>query len=359
MTRILVLFLAVFATASLNLPANAQTTTGQSVANTPPQMSSPPQPILSHSQRAEIARDLVAKWQSAADRRPSGGERWRQIVTEAVIAADEQNLLRAVAARSIEELHIALNLSGTARPASSAIQGNGKVAPELFGSFARDLVYTPLPLGRCRIADSRNINSPLVGTRHLKVDNQSSYAAQGGTGTYTNGGGAEVCGIPPNAKAYAMSVTLLSSTAAGIFKVFEAGRAFQTGNSVTMTPGPLSGSADLIVTSCLGCINQLSIYSPNSVHYVIDIVGFFMPPEQTSLSCYRTAPVVSGLGHGSSGNFFAPACQSDYTRVSVECFADRVPVTLTSWGGECLAYNFSGATSNISRASVCCSIPGR
>jgi hypothetical protein len=359
MKRILVLCLAIFATASFNLAANAQMTIGQSVASTPQQMSNSPKPILSHSQRVEIARDLVAKWQSAAERRPSGGERWRQIITEAVIAADEQNLLRAIAARSIEELHMTLNLSGIARSASSAPQGNGKVVSELLGSYVRDLVYTPLPLGRCRIADSRNINSPVVGTRHLKVDNQSSYAAQGGTGTYPDGGGAVICGIPTTARAYAMSVTLLSSTAAGIFKIFEAGKAFQTGNSITMTPGPLSGSADLIVNSCMNCVNQLSIYSPNSVHYVIDIIGFFMPPQRTSLSCYRTDPVASGLGHGSSGNFFAPACSSDHTRVSVECAADRVPVTLSSWGGDCLAYNFSGATASISRASVCCSIPGR
>jgi hypothetical protein len=356
------LLFAAVATLSPNLAAIAQTTVGSPGVNAPPQLSMSSQPNLSASQRAAIARDLVAKWQSAADRRPGGGgARWARLLTSAVMAADGQNVLTATSARSVDDVHLALTGGNIAiaQPATGHGIGNGKVAPQVFGSNVGDLVYTPLPNGRCRIADSRNINSPVVGTRNLHIDGLSSYASQGGTGTYSSGPGAAECGINNFTRAYAMSVTLLSSAAAGIFKVFEYGEAYQTGNSITMTPGTFSGSADLIVTSCQGCSFEIGINSSSSVHYVIDIVGYYMPPQRTPLTCTTTGLVTSGLGNGFNGAFFAPACPSNYTRVSIDCHADRSGVTLTPWGNDCLAYNFSGATANISRAARCCSVPGR
>lgn len=361
MKRVLAFVLAALATASLNLAAIAQTSVGQTVANTLPQMSTPPQPILSASQRAAIARDLVAKWQSAANSRPGGGgARWARILTEVIMSADGQNVLTATTARSIDEVHLALtggDIAAPPRPATHAI-GNGNVVPQTLGHFNNDLVYTPLPNGRCRIADSRVINSPLVGTDSLFVAGASYYDGQGGSGTYANGNGSINCGIPLLTSAYAMSVTLLSSAGAGIFKVFKNGLPYQTGNSITISPGLFSGSADLNVTNCQGCSFEIGIQSSVSVHYVIDIIGYFNPPKRTALSCYRTSVVTSGLGSGSAGNFFAPACGANYTRVSIECSASVGPVQLYHWNGECHGINFSGATANISRASVCCSIPG-
>jgi len=361
MKLLLAFCFAALATVSLNLAATAQTTGGPAADN-PPQMSTPPQPILSASQRTTIARDLVAKWQSAADSRPGGGgARWARMLKETVMAADGQNVLTATNARSVEELHAALTGGDIAVPAPSPAPGigNGKVEPQTLGSYVADLVYTPLPNGRCRIADSRVINSPLVGSRNLYIEAAANYVSQGGNGTYADGTGSANCGINDYTGAYAVSVTLTSPTGAGGFKVFRYATPHQTGSSVWVNAGSSGASADLIVKNCPGCQFDIGIYSATSVHYVIDVVGYYMPPQRTALSCYTTSYAVSQLGSGYSGLFPGPACAANYSRVSVDCLPQYSEVILYQRAGGCQAYNYSGYTSNISAASVCCSVPGR
>ncbi|MFH1793213.1 MAG: hypothetical protein ABIF45_01840 [Pseudomonadota bacterium] len=362
MSRLLALCFAALATVSFNIAAIAQTTVGSPPTNPPSQMSTPPQPILSTSQRAAIARDLIAKWQSAADSRPGGGgARWARILTKAVTAASAENVLRATTARSVDEVPIALtggDIANPVPPEKKAI-GNGSVAPQTLGSYSNDLVYTPLPNGRCRIADSRVIGSPLVGTRGLYVEDVANYTSQGGTGTYSNGTGSTNCGINYYTPAYAVSVTLQSPTGAGVFKMFRYGIPYQTGNSVWVNAGSSGASADLIVEGCPGCVFELGVYSSTSVHYVIDIVGYYMPPMRTPLSCYDTGANVGQLSHGYSGGFSPPFCAAGYTRVSTNCFSSYAAVVLTQWTTGCVAYNFSGVTTNISASARCCRVPGR
>lgn len=362
MSRLLALCFAALAIFSFNIAAIAQTTVGSRATNPPPQMSTPPQPILSTSQRAAIARDLIAKWQSAADSRPGGGgARWARILTKAVTSASAENVLRATTARSVDEVPIALTGGDIANPVPPERQaiGNGSVAPQVLGNYSNDLTYTPLPYGRCRIADSRVIGSPLVGTRSLYIEETVNYASQGGNGTYSNGTGSINCGINYYTAAFAVSVTLLSPTGAGVFKVFKYGTPYQTGNSVWINAGSSGASADLIINSCQGCSFEMGIYSSVSTHYVIDVIGYYMPPGRATLYCYDTATNTSQLGSGYSGVFAPPACPSSYTRVSTNCWSSLAAVALAQWTNGCLAYNFSGGTSDVSASARCCQLPGR
>lgn len=325
-------------------------------------MSTPQQPLLSASQRAVIARDLIAKWQSAADSRPGGGgSRWSRMLTKAVMTASAENVLKATTARSVEELPIALtggDIANPVRPEKQAI-GNGSVAPQTLGSYFSDLTYTPLPYGRCRIADSRVISSPLVGTRSLYIENTPDYISQGGTGTYSMGTGSANCGLSIFAAAFAVSVTLTSPAGPGVFKVFKHASPYQTGNTVWINPGSSGASADLIVNSCGGCLFDIGIYSSVSVHYIIDVIGYYMPPVRTALDCYTTGSNTSQLGSGYSGHFPAPSCDPKYNQVSVDCLGQYTQVIIYQRAGGCQAYNYSGVTSDISAASRCCAVPGR
>lgn len=362
MSRLLAFCFTALALFILALPASAQTAQGSRRESSPPQMSTPSQPILSTSQRTAIARDLVAKWQSAADSRPGGGgSRWSRILTKAVMAASAENVLQATTARSVDEVPIALtggDIANPVPPEKKAI-GNGSVAPQTLGSYSNDLTYTPLPNGRCRIADSRVISSPLVGTRSLYIEDTANYASQGGNGTYSNGTGSTNCGINYYTAAFALSVTVLSPPGAGIFKVFKYGSPYQTGNSVWINAGSSGASADLIVNSCLGCAFEIGIYSSVSVHYVIDVIGYYMPPGRATLYCYDTATNTGQLGSGYNGIFPPPSCPSGYTRVSTNCFSSLAAVTLAQWTNGCAAYNFSGATSDVLASARCCQLPGR
>ena len=277
------------------------------------------------------------------------------------MAADGENVLRATTARSVDEVPLALTGGNIANPVPLEKQaiGNGPVAPQTFGSYLSDLVYTPLPNGRCRIADSRVISSPLVGTRNIYIEDAANYASQGGSGTYSNGTGSANCGINYYTSVYALSITLLSPSGDGTFKVFKYATPYQSGNSILTTAGSAGAGADLIVQSCQGCVYEISIYSAASVHYVIDVVGYYMPPVSTALSCYDTGTNTSQLGSGYSGGFPPPSCAGGYTRVSTNCWSSLAAVALAQWTNGCLAYNFSGATSDISASARCCQVPGR
>ena len=321
-------------------------------------------PLLSPAKRAAITNDLVAKWQSAADNRPGGGgPKWAKNLTQVIATADAENVLRATTATSLELLHAILNgyiPTTDARPANSI--GNATVTPQVFGSTIADTVYTPLPKGRCRVADSRVINSPMPagGSRGLWLEQKDSYADQGGNGTYANGDGSVACGLPTNATAYALSVTVLSPAATGVFKVFYTGSPSQTGNSILFNAGDSGATGDLIVRSCQSCTFEISVASGTQVHYVVDVIGYFIPPQATALSCYQAASAAVSVAGNSTGEVYAPACQSGYTRVSTGCASNWSGVNFSSVvGGYCRGKNPAAGAVNFFAYGVCCRVPGR
>lgn len=321
---------------------------------------------LSQSQRLAIAEELIAKWQGDVRARPSGDvARWSVKLKAAVAQADAANVLRASTMTSLETMHAALNgmIQGGAAQSSSMI-GNATVAPQSLGSLLSDTTYTPLPNGRCRVANSRTIASPIAGgsTRTLIVDETADYASQGGNGTYANGTGSANCGIPANAVAYAVSVTLLSPTASGIFKVYRSGDPYQTGNSILFNAGDYGSNGDLIVRNCQYCASEISIQSSaGTVHYVIDVVGFFHAPQATELECFNTPYNTYTINPNSSGSWAGQACAAGYTSTSTSCFAGDSTFKLHGQGRSFCYGDTMGAPSSVSLSisQVCCRVPGR
>lgn len=374
MRRVNIWNLAVLAAVTLIFPAAAQTVDGfRADPNTAIRTETPmrsmhgsaSQTDMPASSRSRISKDLIAKWQSAANSRPGGGgSRWSSILTKAIESANGDNVLKATTARSLDELHAALIGSDISTPGPSGQKagtiGNGSAAPQALGSYTEDLVYTPLPNGRCRIADSRIINSPLLGMRSLDIENVPNYAAQGGNGTYANGTGSANCGITYLTAAYTVSVTLVSPAGAGNFKVVKYGEAFQTGNTVWMNAGSSGASADLVVRSCQGCVYNIGIYANASVHYVIDVVGYYMPPKATPLACTRvTNTYTNGLANGVSGYFEIPYCPQPSVLTGTFCSGQYNKIYISGNVGSCAMHNASGYQSAIYATAICCNVPGR
>jgi hypothetical protein len=356
-----ILFVAGIALSSLATPAMAQ-----SAATTPP-AAIPQAPVteLSSAQRSTIATDLIAKWQPAANKRPGGGgTRWSTILRRVVASADATNVLHATSATSLDQLHDTLyGYIPDAPMQSSGAIGNGSAAPQVLGDTVRDTVYTPLPYGRCRVADSRVISSaiPAGATRNLYLEDSASYSAQGGNGTYANGTASTNCGMPLLATAYALSVTLLSPAASGVFKIMPYGSSPQIGNSILFNAGDYGANGDVIVKNCRGCGFELSISSSGAaIHYVIDVIGYFMPPQATPLQCMYTAAVTHYPAHNQAFNVQSPACAAGYTSVSTACQAGNNNMPFRSIvDGLCAGINLSGAASYVQSNRFCCRVPGR
>jgi hypothetical protein len=339
---------------------------------------------LTPAERGDLAYEIIKKWGNyiQIDKKMSIDD-WTDRMLLSFVNADASNLQSAAKAHSFDAMVGALlgqritpeNVDRMmAAPIPQARISRGGVAvkaaggsTKMLGSPLADLVYTPLPNGRCRIADSRALlsgaGSPLAaaGQRNLVVWGTSSYSGQGGNGTYAAGDGSTNCGIPSNPVSVAVSVTVLPQTSnAGVFKVFQQGLVFQTGNTVFYSNGG-GASGDLIVRSCIGCGTEISVYSSESVHYVVDVIGYYMPPVATALQCVETANTDLAISaSGGTGNAVAPACATGYTQTATNC-------ETTSWlmpivyfqSGTCSARNGDTTSQTLRASRTCCRVPGR
>jgi hypothetical protein len=320
---------------------------------------------LSAAQRSAVVRELVEKWRSEVKKNPAGDVKaWSAKLAKVVATADAANVLRATTMTSLEMVHAALNghVPDNSKVQSSRALGNGAVAPHVIGSTIADTAYTPLPNGRCRVADSRVIASPIGAGQTRAIDTEAvvDYSFQGGNGTYANGNGSTNCGLPEFATAVAVSVTLLSPAVDGVFKVFVNGAAFQTGNSILFNAGDYGANGDLIVISCQTCTAELAIQSSAQIHYVIDVIGYFMPPQATALQCVDTADEVGQVAAGATINVMAPQCSAGYTPTATNCESStwQMPFVYFS-AGTCSAQNNSPSQATVRANRTCCRVPGR
>lgn len=303
--------------------------------------------VLSADARGDLAFDIINKWSGEAWKRYKiKPQAWTEKMLPAFAGASAVNLQRAARATSFDAMTAALVGQREASGPTKAL-----------GTALADLVYTPLPNGRCRIADSRTISSPLpaVGTRPLQVWGGGSYAFQGGNGS-TAGNSQAACGIPNNPVALQLSVTVLPVSPDGFFKVFEYNKAFSEGNTVFYANGQ-GISNDMLVRACVSCSNEISVYSNGSVNYVIDVVGYYMPPLITKLDCLY-AQATGTVASGSSLQLYYNTL-TDYGQTATFCLPDSGGKVEYQGPSYCIFSNPTPATITVRAGGTYCAVPGR
>lgn len=218
-------------------------------------------------------------------------------------------------------------------------------------------VYFPLA-ARCRVADSRVISSPIGAgvPRSLDVTNNANYVSQGGSGSSTS------CGIPANATAYSVSLTVLPTGAAGFFKIFPTGGVWQDGNTVNFSAN-VNITNDVIVRSG-SPTNELDLYASASTNYVVDIVGYF---TASTLDCVSTGSPATFTISANTTNFFNnPSCPSGYRPTTPYCWTASSGVYSQGSGFNannssgatfCAWQNTTGANQTVFGGNVCCRVP--
>ena len=315
------------------------------------------QATLTAKQRGDIARILVRKWAPEVQRQGRSVDEWAVKLGRFVGTADALNLQRAAAMPTYPAMMGVLQ----GQPVTSDSVSKSIQSPKALGSTIADTTYTPLPNGRCRVAFSGAIGSPLPGgvTRGIDTEDIASYATQGGTGS-TAGDGSTNCGIPNFATALAVSVTVQAAGGgAGFFKIFDNSQPFNTGNTVVYDT-TFQSASDLIVRSCQTCAIELSIYSSTPASYIIDVIGYFMPPQATALDCVETANTDLAIPAGGTGNAVAPACATGYTQTATNCESSTWQMPFVYFqSGTCSAQNNSGSSATLRASRTCCRVPGR
>ena len=154
--------------------------------------------------------------------------------------------------------------------------GLGPESPKsdaLLASGPRRSVYVPIT--PCRVVDTRAGGGGVFGSNQ-----QRSYQVGGsGAAFAAQGGAAGGCGVPDAAAAVEASVTAVSPGAGGFFRAWPTGAAAPTATFLNYTKGQGTTNTGALSLAPTGT-NDLTVKNfAGSAHYVIDLQGYFIDPE--------------------------------------------------------------------------------
>lgn len=334
----LVLILAVALLVSLTLPALAQDDNSPTLAW---------QEKLAAEQRAEEAR--AAKSALILDIMNE-----RQELAGRTYDASWATRMRTYLDRlSVDELERARQLQRDGQPLPAKVIGD----PD------RDLVFTPLEKP-CRFYDSRNTAegrlTPGGGDRAISVAGGAIPPGQGA---------AAFCAVLDSAVAVVINILAVDPLAKGNFQLWPSDGT--PGDSVINYGGPQLGINlinGVMVPICnpflSACGSDLMLRTNFAAsHAVINVTGFFSPPEPSPLDCVTVQ--ASQDVADSSFTFTSPACPAGYslTGGGHNWFTSTQDVWFWQVAPEndryrCRGRNFNAASSEITCYARCCRIPG-
>jgi hypothetical protein len=162
------------------------------------------------------------------------------------------------------------------------------------------------PVTPCRVADTRpaaGFPSPF-GAPGLTAGQSRSFAVQSSS-----------CGIPADAKAYALNVTAIPKGYLGLLTTFPTGQLLPNASTLNSYSGSVAANAAIVPAGTNGAI---SIYASDATDVLFDINGYFAPPQSNGLQFYPVTPcriVDTRQGGGKIGSFGPPTMLAGQTRV--------------------------------------------
>ncbi len=131
------------------------------------------------------------------------------------------------------------------------------------------------PLTPCRVADTRNAAGPLGGPS-LIGGAARSFPVQSSS-----------CGIPATAQAYSLNITAVPQGTLGYLTAWPSGQTQPLVSTLNSYTGTVTANAAIVPAGGSG---DVSIYVTNSTDVVLDVNGYFAPPETGGLLLYTVPP---------------------------------------------------------------------
>jgi len=119
--------------------------------------------------------------------------------------------------------------------------------------------YTLTP---CRLADTRNASGPFGGPA-LQAGATRSFVVVG------------TCGIPPEADAIAVNVTVTQPTAPGHVIIFPLGVALPMTSTINYSAGQTRANNAIVQVGTNGSIAATCGQASGTTHFIIDVIGYF------------------------------------------------------------------------------------
>lgn len=306
--------------------------------------------LAPESMRGELAEGIVRQWSGEAEKRyriPSND--WSKAMEQTLAHADIANLERAASAQDFDAMTSFL-LGGVINPSSTTAK---------LGSSGYDLVYTPI--SPCRIVDTRVVGGEFLAgeTRSFMGYTATDFASQGGA--------VSNCNIPSNVSSLALSVTSPLPAGPGYFTLYPFNEARPLATALNYNPGLILSAQSNTRLCRPSCTSQLSVYSHNQSHLVIDVEGYFMEPEATELDC-TVAQQTGNLDLLGGLQTRSVSCPAGYTATGGGCggplgigVSNSQPLvtagTPSGWSCDLVGSLLSVISYQVS--ATCCRTPGR
>lgn len=346
-------------------------------ADTPRATASTTGLALKPVERGALARQFVRKWGGYVQRMydtPVGG--WAERMVPTFVAADPMNLRRAMARDTFEGALAELTGTGhrlsdrdvidnyARAPAQITAKEAAALGRKALGSTTGDLVFTAVT--PCRIVDTRVAGGPIAANSSraflgLAVNSGANFTSQGGSGTNCN-----VASV--GASAIMINVTAVTPSGAGFATVYKSGESRPLAASVNYTTGAIVNNSVVVGVPNPLAITDFVVYTFAQSDYVVDIVGYFSPPQATNLQCTQTALQSFTIAAGASNFFNNPLCPAGYHEVMPYCYSSDAGVNSAGSGVNsntaglatfCAWHNTTGGSRTVFGGSICCRVPGR
>lgn len=133
------------------------------------------------------------------------------------------------------------------------------------------------PLAPCRVVDTR-LPAGALGGPSMEASETRSFGLPSGS-----------CGVPLTAKAYSLNYTVVPTGPLGYLTTWPTGGVQPSVSTLNALSGSITANAAIVPAGPGGAVN---VYTSAPTHVVIDINGYFAPPDGSvnALSYYPTNP---------------------------------------------------------------------
>lgn len=331
------------------------------------------QGTLGPQARGQLTRQFVLKWGGYVQRAYNTPvDVWAKRMVPTFVAADPSNFRNALKRETFEGAVAELTGTGHRLADAKVIDQYARQAPgtnartvaQKLGDTTGDLVFTAVT--PCRIVDTRVAGGAIANNSSraflgLAINSGANFTSQGGSATNCN-----VAAV--GASAIMINVTAVTPSGAGFATVYKSGESRPLAASVNYTTGAIVNNSVVVGVPNPLAITDFVIYTFAQSDYVVDIVGYFSPPQATNLQCTQTALQTFTIAAGASTFFNNPLCPAGYHEVMPYCYTSDAGVNSAGSGTNsntaglatfCAWHNTTGGTRTVFGGSICCRVPGR
>jgi hypothetical protein len=170
----------------------------------------------------------------------------------------------------------------------------------------------------CRVADTRLAAGPF-GAPALATNTARIFAIPAGP-----------CGIPANASAYSLNLTVVPLGPLGFISIWPAGQSQPVVSTLNSVDGRVKANAVIVPAGANGAI---TVFATNPTHAIIDINGYFVPAAGVqNLAFYPVTPCRVADTRLATGTFGGPALAPLVTRdIPVSASLCGIPATAQAY----------------------------